>query len=135
VSLFLADTSAWHRSGQVPDRWSALLDDDELVLCEPVALEILYSARGGAEFREIAEEIEGIRMLSLDSRAVAAARRAQAKLAERGQHRGPKPVDLLIAGVAESHRAVLLHYDRHFDAIARVTGQPAEWLAKRGSLD
>jgi hypothetical protein len=31
--------------------------------------------------------------------------------------------------------AILLHYDRHFDAIARVTGQPGEWIARRGSLD
>ncbi len=51
------------------------------------------------------------------------------------QHRAPKPVDLLIAAVAESHGVVLLHYDRHFDAIVRATGQPAQWLAKRGSLD
>jgi hypothetical protein len=29
----------------------------------------------------------------------------------------------------------LLHYDRHLDVIARTTGQPAQWLAKRGSLD
>jgi predicted nucleic acid-binding protein len=36
--------------------------------------------------------------------------------------------------VAEAHNAVLLHYDRHFDQIVRVTGQPAEWLAPRGSL-
>ena len=36
---------------------------------------------------------------------------------------------------AEVHGAVLLHYDRHFDLIARVTGQPTEWLARRGSLD
>jgi predicted nucleic acid-binding protein len=35
------------------------------------------------------------------------------------------PVDLLIAAVAESYGAVLLHYDRHFDAIVRATGQPA----------
>jgi predicted nucleic acid-binding protein len=38
-------------------------------------------------------------------------------------------MDLLIAAVAE------VHYDRHFDAIGRVTGQPMEWLARRGSLD
>ncbi len=44
-------------------------------------------------------------------------------------------MDLLIAAVAEVHGAILLHYDRHFDAIFRVTGQPMEWLARRGSLD
>jgi predicted nucleic acid-binding protein len=47
----------------------------------------------------------------------------------------PHPVDLLIAAIAEVHEATLLHYDRHFDAIDRVTGQPMEWLARRGSLD
>jgi hypothetical protein len=29
----------------------------------------------------------------------------------------------------------LLHYNRHFDVIVRATGQPAQWLARRGSLD
>src|SRR3989442_317050 len=47
---------------------------------------------------------------------------------------GPGP-DELIAAVEEVHEVTLLHYDSHFDAIARVTGQPAEWLARRGSLD
>ena len=51
------------------------------------------------------------------------------------RHRGPGVTDLLIAGIAEVNEVVLLHYDRHFDAIVRATGQPAEWLAKRGSLD
>jgi predicted nucleic acid-binding protein len=44
-------------------------------------------------------------------------------------------VDLLIAGLAEIHGFVLLHYDRHSEAIARVTGQPAQWLARPGTLD
>ena len=44
-------------------------------------------------------------------------------------------MDLLIAAIARRHGAVILHYDRDFDAIARVTGQPTEWLARRGSLD
>ena len=56
-------------------------------------------------------------------------------LAATSQHRGPKVIDLLVAGVAEASGAILLHYDRHFDAIARVTGQPTEWLARRGTLD
>lgn len=135
MAVFLADTSAWHRSGKVAEAWNALIEADELALCEPVALEILYSARGRRDYDELADELAGLPMLPLDSETAALARRAQAKLARRGQHRGPTPVDLLIAGVAEAHGAVLLHYDRHFDAIVRATGQPAEWLARRGSLD
>jgi len=134
VPLYLADTSAWHRSGRVAERWSALLDSDELALTEPIALEILYSAPGRAAYRRLAGELAGVRMLRLTEEATARAVRVQELLAERGQHRGPKPVDLLIAAVAELHSAVLLHYDRHFDAIARVTDQPVEWLARRGSL-
>jgi hypothetical protein len=65
----------------------------------------------------------------------AAAARIQALLAERGQHRRPTPLDLMIAATAEVHGVTLLHYDRHFDAIARVTGQACEWVARRGSLD
>ncbi len=59
----------------------------------------------------------------------------QHALATKSQHRGPTPMDLLIAAIAQVHGAVLLHYDPHYDLVARVTGQPAEWLARRGSLD
>lgn len=67
--------------------------------------------------------------------AVAFAEWAQAALSRNAQHRGPKPIDLLIAGVAAAADVTVLHSDRHFDAIARVAGQPAEWLARRESLD
>ena len=56
-------------------------------------------------------------------------------LAGRSHHRGPTPIDLYVAAGAELSGATLLHYDRHFDAIARVTGQSTEWIAPRGSLD
>ena len=135
MALFLADTSAWHRSGRAEERWSSLLDSDSLALCAPVTLELLYSARGAADYRALSAWLGQLPTLPLDSRAEAFALRTQAILAERSQHRGPSPIDLLVAAVAEASGAVLLHYDRHFDLIARVTGQPAEWLARRGSLD
>jgi len=59
----------------------------------------------------------------------------QRSLVQRGHHRGPTPVDLLIAATAELNGLTLLHYDRHFDLIAEVTGQAAEWVAPRGTLD
>ncbi len=135
MALFLADTSAWHRSGQTEARWSSLLEQDALALCAPVTLELLYSARGPADYRALAAALGQLPTLPLDSRAEALAARTQAELAERSQQRGPSPIDLLVAAIAEANGAVLLHYDRHFDQIARVTGQPAEWLARRGSLD
>ena len=135
MPTYLADTSAWHRQSQVPERWAGLVEADDLVLCTPVALELLYSARSGADYNEIASGLEGFALLPLDSRCEALASRTQALLAASGQHRGPSPVDLLIAATAEEHGATLLHYDRHFDAIARVTGQAVEWLARPGSLN
>lgn len=135
MALFLADTSAWHRSGRAAARWSSLLEDDALALCAPVTLELLYSARGPEDYRTLASALGELPTLPLDPRAERLAARTQGALAERSQHRGPSPVDLLVAAVAEANGAVLLHYDRHFDLIVRVTGQPAEWLARRGSLD
>jgi predicted nucleic acid-binding protein len=135
LALFLADTSAWHRSGQIEARWASLLDAESIAVCAPVTLELLYSARGPADYRALARAFAYLPTLPLDARAEALAYRTQAALAERSQHRGPSPLDLLVAAVAEANGAVLLHYDRHFDLIARVTGQPAEWVARRGSLD
>jgi predicted nucleic acid-binding protein len=135
VPTYLADTSAWHRQPQTVERWSRLVERDEIVLCTPVTLELLYSARDSTDYGRIARELDGFLTLPIDPRAEALARRTQSRLAARGQHRGPTPVDVLIAAIAETYEVVLLHYDRHFDTIARVTGQPAEWLGRRGSLD
>lgn len=132
---YLADTSAWHRQPQTADRWTQLIERDEVLLCTPVELELLYSARNSNDYERIASELEGFLTLPIDGRAEDLARRAQAKLVRRGQHRGPTPVDLLIAAIAQANDVVLLHYDRHFETIGRATGQATEWLARRGSLD
>jgi predicted nucleic acid-binding protein len=135
VARYLADTSAWHRSGQVAERWSTLLEDDELALCAPVKLKLLWSARGPRDYATLAGDLAAFPTLAVDRRAESAAERVQSGLARRSQHRGPLPIDLLVAAVAEVNGLTLLHYDRHFDAIARVTEQPCEWIARRGSLD
>ena len=135
VSGYLADTSAWHRSGRVSDWWSELLEADAIALCTPVRLELLYSARNATDHRTLDVHLRRFRHLAIDPRVEEAAVRGQAALASEGQHRGPKPADLLIAAVAEVHDVTLLHYDRHFDLIASATGQRTEWLARRGTLD
>ena len=50
VKIYLADTSAWHRSRhpEVAAAWEHRLLDDSLATCVQVRLEILYSARSEA---------------------------------------------------------------------------------------
>lgn len=42
--------------------------------------------------------------------------------------------DLLIAAVARRHGVTVLHYDRDFELVATVTGQPTEWVVPSGSV-
>jgi predicted nucleic acid-binding protein len=103
-------------------------------VCAPVLLEILYSARSLAQYRALAADLAGLELLETTQATHTVALRTQAQLAERSQHRGPTPTDLVIAAIAEAHAVTLLHHDRHYEVIARVTGQPTRWLTRRGSL-
>ena len=135
---YLADTSAWTRSQATTataERWATLIELDEIATCPPIRLELLYSARGRSDFQARSAELDGLPQVSLQGRDAEQAAAAQSLLAARSQHRGPKPIDLLVAAIAERHGLTLLHYGRHFENIARLTGQPTEWLARRGSLD
>jgi predicted nucleic acid-binding protein len=135
VAQYLADTSAWNRSRHVFERWTELTLRDELALCAPVRLELLYSVRRSRDYPALRADLLAYRDLPLDGWTTDFAEIIQARLSLGSAHRGPTAVDLLVAATAARHDVVLLHYDRHFDAIARVTGQPAEWIAPRGSLD
>ena len=135
MAHYLADTSAWNRSTATRERWAELLGADRVAICAPIRLELLYSARSRLEYAGLRDDLAELPELPLDQHAIALAERTQAALAATSQHRGPKVIDLLVAGVAEASGAIVLHYNRHFDAIARVTGQPTEWLARRGSLE
>ena len=59
----------------------------------------------------------------------------QRRLAQVGglHHRSVKIPDLVIAAAAEAFGATVLHYDADYDRIARITGQPVEWIVPRGS--
>lgn len=137
LTLRLADTSAWHHSEDpsVAAAWRALASDNLVAVTEPVQLEVLYSARSADDYDWIAFRLGGLRQLPCGHRALIRALEVQRMLAqERALHHRLPLDDLLIAAVAEIHGAVVWHYDAHFDRIAEVTGQPAEWIAPRGTL-
>lgn len=108
-----------------------------LGVCEPLLLEMRSSARDGATFRALAEELDALPLLSLTAAAASRAVAAQGELAadRRVSHR-VKPIDLLVAAVADEHKVHVLHYDHDFDLVAAHTSLSFEsrWVAPRGSL-
>ncbi|MEO8966639.1 MAG: PIN domain-containing protein [Solirubrobacteraceae bacterium] len=142
-TVALLDTSVWARlrdgrlTGRAADHLYDRLEDGELALTEPLVLEMRYSARDGHDFALLAEELDALPCLALDSHAIHRALQAQAQLAAvPGVSHRVKPIDLLIAGVAERHDVAVLHYDADYDLLADQTDLTFEsvWAATRGSV-
>lgn len=138
TDLYLLDKSALARVALQPTVQAALerLDDiGVLATTAVIDLEIGYSARNLAEFDSVATDRADLyQELALTRAVTDRARNVQRELVRRGQHRGPGVPDLLIAATGEVYGAVVVHYDRDFDTIAAITGQPVEWIVPPGSV-
>lgn len=135
---YVLDTSVVSRLGtQLPVRRRvAEIGYRNCVLPAPVLLELGVTARTGAEHRTMMDRLHtAFAVVAATPWAQERALEVQGKLAERGLHRSARLGDLLIAAVAEQVGATILHYDRDFEVVAGVTGQPCEWVAPGGDLD
>jgi predicted nucleic acid-binding protein len=133
--LFLADKSALEQrrhSVEARNLLTSLLVTGALATSHIAAMEVLYSARNRRHYRALRDEIDSLPWLATDEDAMDRALQVQGRLAERGQHRLPIQ-DLVLAATAERHGATVLHYDKDFDLIAGVTGQPTRWIVPRPS--
>ena len=135
----LADSTVWskvrHRERpDLADWFNAEVHEGRILVCEPVALELLRSAQNAAAFSTQSGLLDLLASCPVGIKEWHRARAVQSLLAARGQHRGVPPQDLLIAAAAESAAVPLLHYDRDYDLIADVTGQAVRWLAPAGTL-
>lgn len=138
MTLYLADTSAWHRSQDVSvaQTWETRLAADAIGTCAQVRLEILFSARSSKDYDALATELLSLHQFPCGDMEFERALEVQSRLAKQAalHHRSVKIPDLIIAASAEVAETVLWHYDEDFDRIAAVTQQATEWLAPRGSL-
>lgn len=135
---YLVDTSALVRLLRNPDvrsRWEQPIAAGLLAICPLTELEFLYSARSAADRTWLAEQLRiAYGWIAMPDRIYRRAAEVQAELTAHGTHRSAGAVDLLVAATAEAHQLTLLHYDRDFEQIAQVTGQPMRWLAPPGAL-
>jgi predicted nucleic acid-binding protein len=137
VGVELGDTSVWARKGKPGLEWfGAAVEDGAIAVCDMVAMELLWSARDGADFRGIETALAACPWVRIETRDWDEARRVFRELAARGplHHRQVKIPDLLIAAAAARTALTVVHYDEDYDVIAGVTGQATRWAAPRGSL-
>ena len=128
---FLIDTSALARlmrPGAESFGWDQAAAAGLIAVCPVTELEFFYSARSLSDReRGIGDMRSLFGWVPVHDGAFARAWDVQGLLTGRGQHRSAGPVDLVVAATAELHGLTLLHHDRDFDVIARVTGQPTRW--------
>jgi predicted nucleic acid-binding protein len=135
------DNSAWARLSDASlaptrvDEIAGALEERRIAVCLPFLLEAGYSARNGAEHRELLNELLTLPLLAIDTNVELRAIDAQRQLARAGHHRLP-PVDLMMAAIAERHEVGVLHYDSDYDILHAKTDLrfASVWLAPRGSI-
>jgi predicted nucleic acid-binding protein len=133
MTAWLIDKSALVRLDASPDaaEWASRVQRGLVRISTLTRLEIGFSARSADDLRRSFAEpplsampVEYLTP-AIEDRAVA----VQHALAQAGHHRAPSVPDLLIAATAEGAGLTVLHFDKDFELIADVTGQPLERLA------
>lgn len=136
MAVILVDKSAearWHEP-TVAAILDPLSQEGVLATCAIMDLELLFSARNGAEHTKLARLRTGFLYLDTTEPILQRAKQLQGLLAKKGQHRAVSIPDLVIAAVAEHYGATVLHYDKDFDLIARVSRLRSAWVVPAGSV-
>jgi len=111
------------------------MEHGEVALCDPVIFELIFTVRNSREIRKIQAELDSHPKIPVTEQTFARALRVQASLAAKAQHTGLSLVDLLVAAAGEAAGLTVLHYDGDFEAVARITGQPVQWVVPPGTAD
>jgi len=137
MPTYLADKSALTRSDtrpEVRDVIEPLLLGGRIATCGIVDLELLYSAASRDSYFELAELLRAMPRVPVTDATVDRALEVQSLMADQAQHRSVPLPDLLIAACAEAAGLTVLHYDADYERIAKLTGQPVQWVVARGSV-
>jgi predicted nucleic acid-binding protein len=134
-AALVVDTSAWARQRHptVAARFRETAQADLLVGCPVVALELLTSTTDATEHARLAESLSSLRQAPITQGVCAAALSASGELASANDPRVPV-ADYLIAAAAAERGFGVLHYDHHYDTLARALGFESVWVAAPGTI-
>jgi predicted nucleic acid-binding protein len=133
---YVIDTSVLVRLTQAPVRAvvEPLVLAGSVARCTLTDLELGAVARSEVHWDTVAASLAVFDAIEVTMADLRRALQVQRLLAER-HGRGRKIPTLVAAAVGERAGATLLHYDRDFELIARVTGQAHRWVVRSGSVD
>lgn len=132
----VVDNSVIQRLGKPPvlDAFMALARDHELSICTATLLEVGVSARNRDHYLfQWAQLEENLTILDSTPEIDVLALQIQGALIQAGQHRGPGPVDCIVAAHAQYGEGRVLHYDSDFPIIEKHAGVEQQWIVNRGS--
>lgn len=120
---YLADTSAVWRllRGQVGEPWTTYVAQGLVAITSPVESELMVSVRADRDyepfFAVLKQTFGWCPPIDDPWRQVLAVQRDLIRI---GHHRGPSPMDIVIALTAAEQRLTLLHADADFASVAKV---------------
>jgi predicted nucleic acid-binding protein len=132
IEGWLVDKSALVRlpSSSQAKLWAQRISAGQVHLSTITRLEVGYSARSERELLTAfaTPPLSAMPIEGLTPKIEELAWETLKQLAKRGQHRAPSIPDLLIAATAQLCDLSLLHLDKDFDLISKITGQRVERL-------
>lgn len=131
--MILIDTSAWIEYFRATGSAAAAevrrllsTEPDRVVMCEPVAMEILSGAVDDDKHAKLEQLVNGLPSLKIDDAVDFRSAAAIYRTARRAGQTIRSINDCLIAAVSIRHGASIIHRDADFEAIAAITGLEAQ---------
>lgn len=130
--MILIDTSAWIEYFRATGSGAAVevrrllsTESDRVVICEPIAMEILAGALDDDRHAKLELLVNGLRSLRIDDALDFRSAATIYRTARRAGQTIRSINDCLIAAVSIRHGATIVHRDGDFEAIAAITGVDA----------
>jgi predicted nucleic acid-binding protein len=136
-ALFDTGVWTWARDRRFPGlaSWfNEQVANGVVLVCDLVVLELVRLTPNESRAQAVAGRLRAFESVEMGADLWKRARELQLLLSADGDHRRVPPVDLLIGAAAERADVPVVHYDRDYERLARVSELQHRWFVPDGAL-